>query len=104
MTGEGERCASRVHESIKTRERVFFSALVALGGRRRVKEKKRGACVMRGHMLMLGSLAGDEKKHLSVLGAPGLIQAEQIPSSGLETQPGSNRPKKIKITKKYKSD
>lgn len=29
---------------------------------------------------MLGSLAGDEKKHLSVLGTPGLIQAEQIPS------------------------
>lgn len=49
---------------------------------------------MRGHMLMLDSLAGDEKKHLSVLGTPGLIQVEQIPSSRLETQPGSNRLRK----------
>lgn len=46
---------------------------------------------------MLGSLAGDEKKHLSVLGTPGLIQAEQIPSSGLEIQPGSNRQKKTQV-------
>lgn len=55
------------------------SVLVVLGVKQKGEEKKE-SCVARGHMLTLGSLAGDEKKHLSVLSTPGLTQAEQIPS------------------------
>lgn len=81
-----------MHKSTRQEKEIFFSTLVAVW---KAQGKKR-ACVVRGHMLTLDSLAGDEKKHLSVVGTPGLIQAQQIPSPGLEVQPGSNRQKKNK--------
>lgn len=74
MTGGGSSVLEEYKSNQDKRERF----LAVLG----VKQKggKKESCVVRGHMLTLGSLAGDEKKHRSVLSTPGLTQAEQIPS------------------------
>lgn len=91
MTGGRSGGLEEYMRALRDKRKKFCLRVSSVGWK--AEEKKR-ACVVRGHMLMLGSLAGDEKKHLSVLGTPGLNQAEQIPSSSLERQPGSNRQKK----------